>query len=147
MSSKAGKLEKKVEAEKNIKKYTLYGSLIGSCIVTIGKLANKTEDFMLEDFAKLAKDEELAKCKNVKEVCDYIIKRYEMAECFKDNLVLVFDEENKYTPIVTIMDEEGYILPLDRDGNYVGILAQLGNKESIGWENIYDEEEEDISGQ
>lgn len=139
MSSKANKLEKKVEGEKAAKMFTLYGSLIGSIIVTIGKLSNKTEDFMLEDFAKLANDKEIAKCKNVQEVCDFIIERYEMAECFKNNLVMVYDDENKYTPIVTIIDEDGYILPLDREGNYNGILAQFGNKESIGWENIYDD--------
>lgn len=139
MSSKAKKLEKKVESERKIKLYTLYGSLVGSIITTIGKLSNKTEDFLLEDFGKLSIDEEFAKCKNIKEVCDFIIDRYEMADCFKNNLVLVYDEENRYTPIVSIIDEDGYILPLDRDGNYNGILAQFGNKDSIQWENVYDD--------
>lgn len=138
MSSAAKKLEKNVENDRKLKLYTLYSTLAGSAIVSIGKLANKTEDFMLVDYGKLSTDEEFAKCKNVQEMCDYLINRYEMADCFKNSLVLVYDEDNLYTPVVSIMDEEGYILPLDRNGNYNGILAQFGNKDSIQWENIYE---------
>ena len=138
MSSRVQKIQKNVEAKQKLALYTLYNSLVGSCIVSIGKLANKTEDFMLEDYGKLSTDEEFAKCKNVQEMCDYLINRYEMADCFKNSLVLIYDEDNLYTPVVSIMDEEGYILPLDRNGNYNGILAQFGNKDSIQWENIYE---------
>ena len=53
MSSKAKKLEKNVENDRKLKLYTLYSTLAGSAIVSIGKLANKSEDFMLEDYAKL----------------------------------------------------------------------------------------------
>lgn len=139
MSSKAKKLEKTVENDKKLKLYTLYSTLAGSAIVSIGKLANKTEDFMLEDYAKLSTDEDFAKCKNIQEMCNFLIERYEMAECFRNSLVLIYDDENIYTPMISIMDEEGHILPLNREGEYNGILAQFGNKESINWENIYDD--------
>ena len=72
-------------------------------------------------------------------MCDFLIDRYEMAECFRNSLVLIYDDENIYTPMISIMDEESYILPLNREGEYNGILAQFGNKESINWENIYDD--------
>ena len=47
-----------------------------------------------------------------------------MPEEYKKYIVLVYDENGKYTPVVTVVDEEGYVQPLDRDGVYLGILAQ-----------------------
>ena len=140
MSNRVNKIKENVKANENLKLYTLYGTLVGSIIVTIGKLVNKTEEEMVSDFARFSKDDELAKCKNIKEVCDYIIKDYGMADCFKKNLVLIYDKDNKYTPIVTLADEEDNVLPLDRNGTYVGVLSKLGN-DNVVIEDIYDEEE------
>lgn len=137
MSSKANKLRENVEADKKLKLYTLYGTLVGSVIVTFGKLVNKTEEEMLEDFAYYSKDEELFKCKNIKEVCDYIKKDYGVIEDYEDNIVLIYDEKNVYTPVVTIMDEDGVVYPLDRDGNAIGVLAHLGSEE-VKVEYIYE---------
>ena len=140
MSSKAKKIQENAEANEKLKRYTLYGSLAGSIIVTIGKLCKITEDQMIKDFAKLSKDEEFYKCGNIMEACDYVINYYKMPEEYKKYIVLVYDEDNKYTPVVTVLDEDGYIQPLDREGNYLGILANYGNKESIQFEEIYAEE-------
>ena len=139
MSNRVNKIKENVKANENLKLYTLYGTLVGSVIVTIGKLVNKTEEEMVSDFARFSKDDELAKCKNIKEVCDYIIKDYGMADCFKKNLVLIYDKDNKYTPIVTLVDEEDNVLPLDRNGAYVGVLSKLGD-DNVVIEDIYDEE-------
>ena len=139
MSSKAKKIENNVENTKKVQLYELYNTLCGSIIVTIGKLVNKTEDFMLEDFAKLAKDEELAKCKNIKEVCDYIIKRYEMPDCYKKYIVLVTDPDNLMTPIVTLGDDD-FVYPLNKEGQYTGILT----KDGFDMEYIYEENEDCI---
>lgn len=124
MSNSVKKIQKNVEANKKLEAYTLYGSLIGSIIVTIGKLVGKKEDEMIKDFARFSKDDELAKSKNILEAVDYVIKDFKMPEEFKKYIVLCYDENDKYTPIVTLVDEEGYVQPLDRDGNYLGILAQ-----------------------
>lgn len=137
MSSKVKKIRESVEADKKLKLYTLYGTLVGSVIVTFGKLVGKTEEEMLEDFAYYSKDEELFKCKNIKEVCDYIKKEYGVVEDYEDNIVLIYDEKNVYTPVVTIMDEDGIVYPLDRDGTAIGVLAHLGS-EDIKVECIYD---------
>lgn len=136
MSSKAKKLREQAEADKRLKLYTLYGTLIGSVIVTIGKLVNKTENELLEEFSKASTDEELFKCNNVREVVDYFIDKFKL-ENYKSNLILVYDENQTYTPIVTIMDDEGIVYPLDRDGNALGILAHLGS-DTIRVEYIYD---------
>ena len=124
MSNRVNKIREAVESDRKLKEYALYGSLIGSIIATIGKLSGKNENDMISDFARFSKDEELAKSKNVLEVVDYIIKDFNMSEEYKKYIVLCYDENNRYTPIVTLVDDEGYVQPLDRDGNYLGILAQ-----------------------
>lgn len=139
MSSRVNKIKENVKAEENLKKYTLYGSMIGSIIVTIGKLSGKTENELISDFARFSKDENLALCKNIKEVCDYIIADYKMSEDYKKYIVLCYDEKGIYTPIVTLVDDEGYVQPLDRNGTYIGILAQ----DDFEMEYVYDEENED----
>ena len=139
MSNKVSKIRESAESDRKLKEYTLYGSLIGSCIVTIGKLSGKTENDMISDFARFSKDEELAKSKNITEVIDYIIKDFKMPEEYKKYIVLCYDENNRYTPIVTLVDEEGYVQPLDRDGNYLGVLAQ----DDFELEYIYDDKEDE----
>lgn len=136
MSSTVRKIKKNVEAENNLKKYTLYGTLIGSVIVTVGKLSGKTEDELISDFARFSKDEKLALCKNIKEVCDYIINDYKMPEDYKKYIVLCYDEKGIYTPIVTLVDSEGIVQPLDRNGTYIGVLS----KDDFEMEFVYEEE-------
>ena len=141
MSNKVSKIKNNVENEKRLKEYTLYGSLIGSVIVSIGKLVGKSESDMISDFARFSKDEELYKCGNIKEVCEYIINDYKMPDDYKKYIVLCYDEENRYTPLVTVVDDEGYVQPLDRDGNYLGVLA----KDDFEMEYVFepDSEEQD----
>lgn len=124
MSNAVKRVKENVKANKRLKSYTLYGSLVGSIIVTVGKLVGKTEDEMIKDFARFSKDEELFKSKNILDAVNYIIKDFNMPEEYKKYIVLCYDEEGRYTPIVTVVDEEGYVQPLDRDGNYLGVLAQ-----------------------
>lgn len=124
MSNAVKRVKENVKANKRLKSYTLYGSLVGSIIVTVGKLVGKTEDEMIKDFARFSKDEELFKSKNILDAVNYIIKDFNMPEEYKKYIVLCYDEEGRYTPIVTVVDEERYVQPLDRDGNYLGVLAQ-----------------------
>lgn len=124
MSNAVKRVKENVKANKRLKSYTLYGSLVGSIVVTIGKLVGKTEDEMIKDFARFSKDEELFKSKNILDAVNYIIKDFNMSEEYKKYIVLCYDEEGRYTPIVTVVDDEGYVQPLDRDGNYLGVLAQ-----------------------
>lgn len=124
MSSAVNKIKKNVTANKRLKSYTLYMSLMGSIIVTVGKLVGKTEDEMIEDFARFSRDKELLKSKNILEAVNYIINDYKMPEEYKKYIVLCYDEEGIYTPIVTLINPEGYVQPLDREGTYSGILSK-----------------------
>ena len=138
MSSKAKRIEEKAEAYGKMKKYTMYGTVIGSCVVTIGKLAQKTEEELLKDFDDFSDSTNLLwNCKTIKEICDYLIDFYKVdRDAYKDNIVLVYDENNIYTPIVTL-EVENNILPLDPSGMALGILNHLDNAVV---EYIYDEE-------
>ena len=138
MSNAVKKIQENAEANEKLKRYTLYGSLIGSVIVTIGKLSGKTEPEMLDDFARFSKDEELYKCGNVKEVCDYIIKDFKMPEEYKPYIVFITDPSNLYTPLITCVDNEGYVQALDKNGNYMGVLS----RPDFDMEYIYEEEEQ-----
>ena len=139
MSSTVKKIEKSVKRTENVKKYELYGSLLGSCIVSIGKLSGKTEKDLLQKFDILKKDAAFAQSKNVIEACDYLIRYFEMDEKYKDNLILVYDEDNVYTPLVTL-EIDGQILALDPNNTPLGILAHL-DKDSVYFEYIYREED------
>lgn len=124
MSNAVKRVKENVKASKRLKSYILYRSLVGSIIVTVGKLVGKTEDEMIKDFDRFLNDEELFKSKHILDAVNYIIKDFDMPEEYKKYIVVCYDEEGRYTPIVTVVDDEGYVQPLGRDGNYLGVLAQ-----------------------
>ena len=140
MSSTANKIKKNMSKRKNIKKYEMYGSLAGSAIVTIGKLAQKTEEELIKEFDILKDDENFALCKNVVELCTYLAKYFVVEPQYLKNLILVYDEENFYTPCVTLIVDDN-ILPLDRSGTAMGILANL-DKDSVYYEYIYEDDDD-----
>lgn len=139
MSSKAKRIEEKAEAYGKMKKYTMYGTVIGSAIVTVGKLAQKKEEDLVKDFDMFSDNTNpLWNCKTIKEVCDYLIKFYDVTDDYKNNIILVYDEDNVYTPIVTL-EVNNTILPLDPSGMTLGILNHL-DKAIV--EHIYEETED-----
>lgn len=141
MSSTAKKLEKSVKRTENVKKYELYGSLLGSCIATIGKLSGKTEKEVISEFYKLKNDAEFSQSKNVLEACDYLLKYFDTDEKYKDNIILVYDEKNRFTPMVTL-EVDNQILGLDPEGTPFGVLAHLDD-DDVFFEYIYKEEEDE----
>lgn len=139
MSSKAKKIEKNAKSEESLKKYELYGSIAGSAIVSIGKLAKKTEKELMKEFDNLKNDEAFFASKNVVEMCDYLFKYFNVEEEYKDNIILLFDERNILTPMVTLLVDNA-ILPLDPEGKiFTGIFANL-DKDYINYEFVYNDE-------
>lgn len=143
MSSRIKKIQNNIENTKKVQLYKLYNTVIGSCIITIGKLAQKTEEDLVKDFDMFSDNTNpLWNCKTIKEVCDYLIKFYDVKDDYKENIVLVYDEDNVYTPIVTLEIDDS-ILPLDPNGMTLGILNHL-DKAVV--EYVYDENEDCIEG-
>lgn len=138
MSNKISKIRENAKARQNYKKYVLYGSLAGSCIVSVGKLAGKTENELVKEFDKLKTNKEFSSCSNTLEVCDWLFDYFKVDKQYKDNLVIVYDEDEVYTPLVTLMVDDT-ILPLDPDGKSLGVISMIGAKDNIVWERVYEE--------
>lgn len=143
MSNRVKKIVKEAQENKNQNVYHMCNCTAGSAICTIGKLAGKKEEEILVSFNALRKDSSV-KVNTIRELCDYLIGYFGMKEEYKDNLVLVYDERNIMTPLVTVEynTPEGNILyPISSDGNYTGILANL-DKEWVSIEYIYGDDDE-----
>lgn len=143
MSNRVKKIVKEVEINKNQNVYHMCNCTAGSAICTIGKLAGKKEEEVLDAFNALRKDFSI-KVNTIRELCDYLIGYFGMKEEYKENIVLVYDERNIMTPLVTVEyhTSEGNILcPISSDGNYTGILANL-DKEWVSFEYIYGDDDE-----
>ena len=142
MSNRVKKIVKEAQENKNQNVYHMCNCTAGSAICTIGKLAGKKEEEILVSFNTLRKDSSV-KVNTIRELCDYLIGYFGMDEKYKENIVLVYDERNIMTPLVTVEyhTPEGEILcPISSDGNYTGILANL-DKEWVSFEYIYGDDE------
>ena len=143
MSNRVKKIVKEAQENKNQNVYHMCNCTAGSAICTIGKLAGKKEEEVLESFNAIRKDHSV-KVNTIRELCDYLIGYFGMKEEYKENIVLVYDERNIMTPLVTVEynTPEGNILyPISSDGNYTGILANL-DKEWVSIEYIYGDDDE-----
>ena len=143
MSNRVKKIVKEAQENKNQNVYHMCNCTAGSAICTIGKLAGKKEEEVLESFNAIRKDHSV-KVNTIRELCDYLIDYFGMDEKYKENIVLVYDERNIMTPLVTVEynTPEGNILyPISSDGNYTGILANL-DREWVSIEYIYGDDDE-----
>ena len=143
MSNRVKKIIKEAQENKNQNVYHMCNCTAGSAICTIGKLAGKKEEEVLESFNAIRKDHSV-KVNTIRELCDYLIDYFGMDEKYKENIVLVYDERNIMTPLVTVEynTPEGNILyPISSDGNYTGILANL-DREWVSIEYIYGDDDE-----
>ena len=143
MSNRVKKIVKEVQENKNQNVYHMCNCTAGSAICTIGKLAGKKEEEILEAFNALRKDFSV-KVNTIRELCDYLIGYFGMKEEYKENLVLVYDERNIMTPLVTVeyhTPEGNIIYPIPSDGTYTGIMNYL-DREWVSIEFIYGDDNE-----
>lgn len=142
MSSRAKKIVKEVQTNNKQNVYEMCNCTAGSAICTIGKLAGKKEQEILDDFNALRKNFPV-KVNTIRELCDFLIGYFGMDEKYKDNLVLVYDERNIITPLITVKyqtEDGGILCPISSDGTYTGILTYLDN-EWVSVEFIYGDDE------
>lgn len=120
----------------------LYNSLIGSIVCTIGIITGRTEKELRKTFNSLKRNKQ-SLGNTVSEICDYTWGILGKDECIplRANIVLVYDVYDIRSPLVTLVNSEGNIMPLNPNGTFTGILmaASLGS-ESIGVEFIYSED-------
>lgn len=122
MSNQIRKYEKEVAKREALLRNAMYSSCLGSCIVTVAKLAQKTEKEVMEIFPQLQHNEDFAKSKNVKEAVEWLFNYFDVGEDLWEYVVFVYDERGIFTPVVTLCID-GDLLPLDPNGRMLGVLS------------------------
>ena len=146
MSNKVSKIKENVKKQELAKKIMYESCLGGSAIITIAKLCGIPEKSIYENIeGTQAWLLEIEKPNSVKEMCDALIKHFDMPEEYKENLVLVYDEDGIFSPIITIEVNEN-VLPISSDGMAFGALRHLG-KDYIKVEHIYEEDGSNNNGE
>jgi len=124
-----------------------YKTLVGSIVTTIGIITGKSELQVRKMYNNLKKDKK-ALPETVAGICNYLWSIYgdDAHKAARSNMVLVYDKLNIRTPLVTLVNEDGNILPLRPDGKYTGILmTAAAGSEYVDVEFLYDEIGEEIA--
>lgn len=132
-------MQKQVEQHEKELRYNCNSCLIGSIMLTIGKLAGKRDKDVYKDFEnilnKLPKQDEWS----IYSLCEYFCSYYRLRDEYKKRLILCYDKQNVMSPLVTLITEDretgkDKIWPISSDGEYTGILAK---PERLQYELIY----------
>ena len=139
MSNKVARIKKNVEERQRYEAFLLENTTAGSALLTIAKLAGVKENKCFVIFQEAEK----RNFNSIKEMVDYFITVMPIKDNYKDNIVLVYDEDEKMTPVVTVCLEgsAGNImyLPVGENG-YCPIILRHLNDKNIVVEHIYEEE-------
>lgn len=120
----------------------LYNSLVGSIICTIGIITGRTEKECRKTFNTLKRSKQ-SLGNTVSEIFDSIwnILGNDESIPLRSNIVLVWDKYNIRSPLVTLVNDDGNILPLKPNGEYTGILMSASSgSDSIGVEFLFNED-------
>ena len=149
MSSKAKRMEDEVattEAEL-IRDMVLQleTTLAGSVVTTIGILSGKTQEEIYKDFKDLRNAPIPEAVNTVEALVEYVYKTY--GTCDRKllaDVVLVTDDNNMYTPLVTFIKESpsgNVLMPLSPDGVSLGVIALARDgRDNISVEYIFNEQ-------
>ena len=136
MSNLVKKIQKNVEANKKARQYYVESCLVGTAMLSIGKLAGLSESEIVEKFYEIKDD--FPEVKNIQEMCNFLIKYLGMPEGYKDRIVLIYDENELYGPLITIEVDECY-LPVSESGIYPAIMRNL-DQDNIQVEKVFEDE-------
>ena len=142
----AKRVEKQVKETAAYSKYCAENSLLGSVIITCCKLAGKKESTAIRKYLEITRnlDKWSDEWKCAMDIIDYFVDYYKVKK-YKENIIMVVDSKNIYTPLVTLVanvDDEEICLPLSEDGAYNGILlhASADKSDRFIFERIYEDE-------
>lgn len=140
MSSRAKRLSKRKQVPEE------YRTLVGSIVTTIGIITGKSELQVRKTYNMLKKNKQVVP-DTVAEICDYVWSIFgdDSKIAARANMVLVYDTLNIRAPLVTLVNEEGNIMPLSPDGTFTGILMTAANgSDYVGVEFLYNEDGTEI---
>ncbi len=148
MSSKSRKISKKIVKAHHLELYT---TLPGSIIASISMLSKVPISDQLKYFKVLKKwvKEQADENKNITVIDMFNHVANEIGKLQKEwrsKYILIFDKNNVLTPLVTIIDDDGNILPLTPEGFYYGVMQYaMEGRENIDYEFLFDENGDDIA--
>lgn len=125
MSSKAKKLSKDIKTNNNMDLFDLYHSTIGTIVCTVCKLLGKSNEQALSIFRGLRSDPKTVEGRSAEQIFNYLWEVYSDKELdaeVKEMIAFIYDADNIRSPAVTIMDEDGVLLPISPDGSDFGII-------------------------
>jgi hypothetical protein len=142
MSNRIKKITKNIIERQRYEAFLMENSIAGTALLTVAKLAGVKESKCFAVFQEAEKQN----FNNIKEMVDYFIKVLPIKESYKNDIVLVYDENNVMAPAVTvcISSSEGNVmfLPVGENGYTPAVLRHL-NDENITVEYIYKDEDEE----
>lgn len=141
MSSQAKRIAKKT---KQIPEE--YRTLVGSIVTTIGIITGKSEQQVRKTYNMLKKNKQVI-LNTVAEICEYVWSIFGDDDMIaaRANMVLVYDKLNIRSPLVTLVNDEGNILPLSPGGTFTGILlTAAAGSDYVEVEFLYNEDGTEI---
>lgn len=123
-----------------------YRTLVGSIVTTIGIITGKSELQVRKIYNLLKKNKQVIP-HTVSEICDYVWSIFGDDDkiAARANMVLVYDKLNIRAPLVTLVNENGNIMPLSPNGALTGILVTAAaGSDYVGVEYLYEEDGTEI---
>ena len=117
-----------------------YRTLVGSVVTTIGIITGKSELQVRKTYNMMKKNKQVIP-HTVAEICEYVWSIFGDDDkiAARANMVLVYDRLNIRAPLVTLVNENGNIMPLSPDGTFTGILmTAAAGSDYVGVEYLYD---------
>lgn len=147
MSNKIKHTAKKIIKAKHLELYT---TLPGSIIASIAMLSGVSIKDQLKYFKVLKEwvDEQAKENKNITviDIFNHVANEIgKLQKEWRSKYILIFDKNNVLTPLVTIIDDDGNILPLTPEGFYYGVMQYaIEGRENIDYEFLFDENGDEI---
>lgn len=138
MSSKAKKIKDDITVERD----ELYNTTVGSIILTVGINTGRTEKECRDLYNTLKKNQKVLPT-TIEKIVEYVWTIFGNDSCYerRASFVLLSDKYNVRTPLVTFVNEEGNIMPLNPNGfkdvNLITLAAE--GRDWIDCEFIFDE--------
>lgn len=141
MSSKVRRIAKRKQTPEE------YRTLVGSIVTTIGIITGKSELQVRKTYNILKKNKQVIP-NTVAEICEYVWSIFgdDNKIAARANMVLVYDKLNIRAPLVTLVSEDGNIMPLNPNGTYTGILTTANRgSDYVEVEFLYNEDGTEIT--
>lgn len=142
MSNKIKRIKENAEREENVQQLTLATTLIGN-ICSVCAMMNGDDWHKAWEMFTWAGDNIKGDGWTVQSLFEFIIDNFNIDEITKVRIqasaVLIIDTDDIKSPMVSLEADDGFIVPIDVNGQYYGILLDyIKGKENAEYEYIWE---------